>query len=118
MADILYDIFWIFVGWTVGSFLLRLLMSTAEHEQRMPIIITPDNIPPDAIVVMTVHMEQIGEWWYGWFQNEDGTETFVSQGRSYDDALNNCKQRVQERNPGLRVKYIFEMKNASTAVQN
>lgn len=102
--------------WMVGSFVLRSLFGGLQ--QNTPTRIHIDQLPTNAVVDITIHMEQIKGWWYGWFCNEDGTETFVSQGTTYDDALNNCKQRVQERNPQLKVRYNFEMKNANTTIQD
>lgn len=113
----LETIFWCLIGWMIGSFLIRSLLDR-DRDVNDHTPITLNKLPRNAIVIMPIHMEQIEGWWYGWFINENGTETFVSQGKTYDEALNNCKKRVQERNPDLRVQYKFEMKNANTTVQS
>ena len=105
---------WCLIGWMIGSFLVRNVMRSDERPDRIP----ADQLPPGTPLRMTIHMEEIKGWWYGWFHNDNGTEVFISQGETYDVALNNCKSRVNEKNPDVKVDITFEMKNASPTVQN
>lgn len=105
---------WIMVGWAIGSFLLSMTSRRSVDESVDDI----RDIPPNSIVEMTIQMEEFKGWWYGWFCSDSGSETFIGQGTTYDDALNNCRKIMQERYPDLKLKYNFEMKNANTTVQN
>lgn len=103
---------WCFIGWLLGSFVLRVITRVNEDDD------TTEQSTPDRPLSMTIQMEQFKGYWYGWFNNDDGSEVFISQGSTYDEAINNCKLRVMEKNPDLPLKFNFEMKNANTAVQN
>lgn len=108
-----------FIGWLIGSFIVRRLSANSyeDDDDEGDELVT--DLPPGSTVNMVIHMEEVKGWWYGWFIGENGSETFISQGETYDAALNNCKQRVTEKNPSLNVKFTFEMfKNANATVQN
>ena len=38
-------------------------------------------------------MEQIKGWWYG-FYNSKGGDIFVAQGATFEEAVDNCKERL------------------------
>ena len=103
---------WVVLGWAIGSFLLALLRATHDDGE------DEVSVSPNQFTGTTIYMEEVKGWWYGWSKEEGGPEVFIGQGTSYDEALNNCKQRIQEQHPDLKLKYTFEMKNASTTVQN
>lgn len=105
------------ITWVIASFVIRvfLLATQRSGEESSTNLSMPS---AKKHVRIKIHMEEINGWWYGWFQNSDGSEAFVSQGTSYDAALNNCTSTINERNPDLSVNIIFEMKNAISPVQN
>lgn len=103
------------IGWMIGSFIVRGMIPHDQDRDEKTYI---GHFPPGTRMAMTIHMEEMNGWWYGWFYNDDGTEVFVAQGTTYENALNNCKSRVLEKNSELNVSFIFEMKNANTTVQN
>ena len=111
----LETLLWVIVGWAMGSFLLSL---TARETSLSADTEDVDDLPPNAVVVMDIQLEEVKGWWYGWFHNSDGSETFIGQGTTYDEAINNCRERIREQHPDLKLKYNFEMKNANTTVQS
>ena len=48
------------------------------------------NKPP----VVVIRMEQIKGWWYGFYASSGG-DIFVAQGTTFDEAVDNCKERLQ-----------------------
>lgn len=105
--------------WLLGSALMRALEArSSEEPPEDHAEINMRDVPDGVILVVKIYMEQVGEWWYGWFHNEDGSEVFIGQGDTYDTALNNCRERIFERAPRDKVKFIFEMKHANSTIQN
>jgi hypothetical protein len=48
------------------------------------------------VTVVKVRMEEHSGWWYGYYHTKEGGELFVAQGTTYDEAVENCRQRLQE----------------------
>lgn len=50
-------------------------------------------IAQDKPPVAVIRMEQIKGWWYG-FYNSKGGDIFVAQGATFEEAVDNCKERL------------------------
>jgi hypothetical protein len=48
------------------------------------------------IALVQIKMEQINGWWYGFYHSADGSEMFVAQGNTYDEAVANCRERLKD----------------------
>ena len=49
------------------------------------------NKPP----VVVIRMEQIKGWWYGFYSSKGG-DIFVAQGTTFEEAVDNCKERLKD----------------------
>jgi hypothetical protein len=48
------------------------------------------------VAVIKVKMEEMNGWWYGFYETKNGGELFVAQGTTYEEAVENCRVRLQE----------------------
>ncbi len=60
-------------------------------------------------VFLQIEVERIKDMWYGWVLN-DGEYSFVAQGNTYAEAVANCKDRIEEKNPDYKIVFKFKMK--------
>jgi hypothetical protein len=53
-----------------------------------------EHIAQDKPPVVVIRMEQIKGWWYGFYASKGG-DIFVAQGTTFEEAVDNCKDRLQ-----------------------
>ena len=94
------DVVLFILGWIVFN---RLMSGSARRPERIE---DPDDIPEDIpepeevkpqLAVIKINVEQINGWWYGFHTNSKGDEMFIAQGTTYEEAIANCKVRLQEK---------------------
>ena len=96
--------------WILGPVLLLLIASralnaykelndqpTSEDDERNAI---RDQIRKRTVYI-DVFLENISDQWYGWTVSTTGQEYFVSQGATWDEAKQNCTDRLMEKNNGV-----------------
>lgn len=70
-------------------------------------------------VLLQLEVECIKGMWYGWVLNEEEGPVFAGQGESYEEAVSNCRERIQEKNPEYKIVFKFVMKyDEQPALQN
>ena len=106
------DILAILVLWFVISFVIKFLRNyselSEEHEDAKTI----------KVVFLQIDVECLNGLWYGWYMSDE-QEAFVAQGATYDEAVLNCKNTLERKNPEFKIVFRFEKnRNEQPALQN
>lgn len=85
-------LFYAVIVWVVMKIILSgMVESSLDDEQPKDI---RQHIAQNKPPVVVIRMEQIKGWWYGFYASSDG-DIFVAQGTTFDEAVDNCKERLQ-----------------------
>ena len=95
-------IVYVLVCWFMVSFASKFIDNYREIEQER-------ETKGIKFVFLQIDVERINDLWYGWFISDD-QEAFVAQGITYDDAVKNCKETLERRNPEYKIVFRFEKK--------
>ncbi len=103
-------IIYIFLGWFIMRTVLGVIAAAQEDanqgDEKEQI---EDHLrKKKSLVVVKVKMEQINGWWYGFYPTKEGGELFVAQGTTFEEAVENCKQRLQSEVLDKKTKLIFD----------
>lgn len=97
--------------WFVVSFLIKFVENYNELSAEA-------DGPPLKVVFIQIDVECHNNLWYGWYISDD-QEAFIAQGTTYDEAVMNCKNTLEKKNPEFKIVLRIEKKqNEHTAVQN
>ncbi len=102
-------IIYIFLGWFIIRTVLGVIAAAQEgvsqEDEKEQI---EDHLKKNKpLVVVKIKMEQINGWWYGFYPTKEGGELFVAQGTTFEEAVENCKQRLQSEILDKKTKLIF-----------
>ena len=64
--------------------------------------------PPKHIAHVKVRLENYNDCWYGFYHQKDGGEVFVAQGKTFEEAAENCRQRLNSKESPYIFKLHFE----------
>jgi hypothetical protein len=85
-------LFYAVIVWVVMKIVLSgMIESSLDDEQPKDI---RQHIAQNKPPVVVIRMEQIKGWWYGFYASSGG-DIFVAQGTTFDEAVDNCKERLQ-----------------------
>jgi len=85
-------LFYAVIVWVVMKIVLSgMIESSLDEEQPKDI---RQHIAQNKPPVVVIRMEQIKGWWYGFYASSGG-DIFVAQGTTFDEAVDNCKERLQ-----------------------
>ena len=106
------DILAILVLWFVISFMIKFVRNYSELSEEY------DTKSGTKYVFLQIDVECLNGLWYGWYISDD-QEAFVAQGATYDEAVLNCKNTLERKNPEFKIVLRFEKKqNEQPALQN
>lgn len=58
------------------------------------------------INIVKLKMECINGWWYGFYTpSKGGSEMFVAQGTTYEEAVANCKERLNNTKHNFKLEF-------------
>lgn len=85
-------LFYAVIVWVVLKIILSgMAESSLDEEQPKDI---RQHIAQNKPPIVVVRMEQIKGWWYGFYASGGG-DIFVAQGTTFEEAVENCKERLQ-----------------------
>ena len=101
----LETIIYIVIFWIVARTLIELVgfvhsIDPVEKEQDIK-----DHLRQRNINVITVRMEEIKGWWYGFYHTKGKGEIFIAQGTTFDEAVKNCHDRLQDDKFTLKLEF-------------
>lgn len=101
-----------FIYIVVGVFILRAVLSLFvvyrdDDEDDEPEDLDRQ-LQKQGTALIQIKLEEINGWWYGFYHPKEGSEVFVAQGESYDEAVENCKVRLQDNNVLRNLKIEFK----------
>jgi hypothetical protein len=95
------DIILLLIVWFAVSFVIKFFENYSElSEERNPTV---------KYVFLQIDVEHHNGLWYGWYVS-DTQESFVAQGVTYDEAVLNCKNALERKNPEFKIVFRFEKK--------
>ena len=97
------DIVAILLLWFVISFIIKFVRNYSEISEEHEAENTTK------YVFLQIDVEQLNGLWYGWYVS-DTQEAFVAQGATYDEAVLNCKNTLERKNPEFKIVMRFEKK--------
>ena len=97
------DILAILVLWFVISFMIKFVRNYSELSEEY------DTKSGTKYVFLQIDVECLNGLWYGWYISDD-QEAFVAQGATYDEAVLNCKNTLERKNPEFKIVLRFEKK--------
>lgn len=104
---------YVLVAWVMASFVVsfgRHYKDVAHEREEQNSI---------KLLLLQIVVEQYNGLWYGWHIDDEDSESFVAQGSSYEEAILNCKKRVEEKNPEYKIIFKFMVKrDEQPALQN
>ena len=85
-------LFYAVIVWVVMKIILGGMMESSLDEERPKDI--RQHIEQNRPSVVVIRMEQIKDWWYGFYASSGG-DIFVAQGTTFEEAVENCKERLK-----------------------
>jgi hypothetical protein len=89
------------IAFTLMHFLSNVFSTTDRKDDE-------DVIPPKHIAHVKVRMECHNDCWYGFYHQKGGGEVFVAQGKTFEEATENCKERLNSKDAPYYFKLHFE----------
>lgn len=96
-------IVWFLIGWFTMSFLLKFIQNYQDISDEI------DSEDTIKVVFLQIDVEHLNGLWYGWYVSDE-QEAFVAQGTTYDEAVLNCKNTLERKNPEFKIVFRFEKK--------
>jgi hypothetical protein len=101
----LETIIYIVIFWIIARTLIELVgfvqsIDPVEQEQDIK-----DHLRQRNISIVTVRVEQINGWWYGFYHTKAKGEVFIAQGTTFDEAVQNCHDRLQDDKFNLKLEF-------------
>ena len=96
------DIVGILIVWFLVSFVIKFVQNYSE-------ISAERDGEGTKYVFLQIDVEQLNGLWYGWYVS-DSQEAFVAQGATYEEAVLNCKNTLERKNPEFKIVFRFEKK--------
>jgi hypothetical protein len=92
------DIVGILLVWFLVSFVIKFVQSYSDISEERDVT---------KYVFLQIDVEQLNGLWYGWYVS-DSQEAFVAQGATYEEAVLNCKNTLERKNPEFKIVFRFE----------
>lgn len=67
-----------------------------------------EDLPVKQMAHVRVRMEEFNNCWYGYYHPKNGGEIFVAQGNTFDEAVENCRERLNSKDAPYQFKLHFE----------
>jgi hypothetical protein len=103
------DIVGILIVWFLVSFIIKFVQNYSDISEERNVT---------KYVFLQIDVEHLNGLWYGWYVS-DTQESFVAQGTTYDEAVLNCKNALERKNPEFKIVFRFEKRqNEQSALQS
>lgn len=107
---------YILIGWMIMQIVLGVTSAVhqiddVKEEDKEEI---EDHLKKNAVTIVKIKMEHINGWWYGFYPTKQGGELFVAQGTTYDEAIENCRQRLESDILKNKTRLVFQKNETST----
>jgi hypothetical protein len=93
-------IVYITIAFTIIHFVVSVLTAVSEDDN--------EELPTQRMADVIVKMEQHNNCWYGYYHQKNGGEVFVAQGNTFDEAVANCRERLNSKDSPYKFNLHFD----------